>query len=343
MRSTRTRLTRQAERMFGMQVRIYGDARTKAQERAMAGEPALWLSNHRTRIDWMLLWSLALRTKTLAALRIVLKAELRKLPIFGWAMQHFVFIFLVRLRCALASSPPPAHSRCVPTTQQRRAADDQSYVAQILPFLRRTEPEATYLLFPEGTDMSDANVLKSAKYAEKIGVPVRKYSLYPRTTGWTFMFPLFKHSVNAVYDITMFYVDHMPNERPSELSLLSGRMPRTIHIYLERIDIKELSDLDEQALVKWMEQRFERRERLLKDFYENGQLPDGAQRMFEDDQTSTVALIAAFWVALILVACKFALTVGLLWSVVLGGIVCIGYAAFTAFGPGIDGFLMSTL
>jgi lysocardiolipin and lysophospholipid acyltransferase len=82
--------------MFGMQVRVYGDAATKAQERAMAGEPALWLSNHRTRIDWMLLWSVALRSGALSSLRIVLKAPLRKVPIFGWAMQHFVFIFLVR-------------------------------------------------------------------------------------------------------------------------------------------------------------------------------------------------------------------------------------------------------
>lgn len=84
------------ERLYGMEVKIYGDAATKAQERDMVAEPALWLSNHRTRIDWMLLWSVALRTSALASLRIVLKAPLRKLPIFGWAMQHFVFIFLVR-------------------------------------------------------------------------------------------------------------------------------------------------------------------------------------------------------------------------------------------------------
>jgi len=227
--------------------------------------------------------------------------------------------------------------------QQRRAADDQGHVERLLPFLGRTEPEASYLLFPEGTDMSDANVDKSAKFADKMGLPARKYSLYPRTTGWTFMFPLFKRSVRAVYDFTMFYVDYAPNERPSELSLLTGRVPRTIHFYVERIDIKDLADLDEPALIKWMEERFERKERLLKDFYENGQLPAGAQPMFTADQTPTAAALVVFWSALILVACKLVLAVGLLWSTIAGIAVCIGYVAFTAAGPGVDGFLASHL
>lgn len=191
--------------------------------------------------------------------------------------------------------------------------------------------------------MSDANVAKSAQFAHKMGLPPRKYSLYPRTTGWAFMFPLFKRSVRAVYDFTMFYVDHAPNERPSELSLLTGRVPRAIHFYVERVDIEVLADLDEPALVKWMEDRFERKERLLQDFYENGQLPAGAQPMFTADQTPTAAALVALWAVLILLACKLALAVGLLWSTVAGVAVCVGYAAFTAAGPGVDGFLVSHL
>lgn len=86
---------------YGMQVKIYGDAATKARESEMLNERALWIANHRTRIDWMLMWSVALRTGTLASLRIILKAPLRKIPIFGWAMQHFIFVFLVRpLACS---------------------------------------------------------------------------------------------------------------------------------------------------------------------------------------------------------------------------------------------------
>ena len=84
------------EHLLRIQVRVYGDAATKAHEQDMSHDRAMWISNHRTRIDWMLLWSVAWRTRTLQHLRIVLKAPLRSVPVFGWAMQHFVFVFLVR-------------------------------------------------------------------------------------------------------------------------------------------------------------------------------------------------------------------------------------------------------
>jgi 1-acyl-sn-glycerol-3-phosphate acyltransferase len=85
------------EYLFGIRVTVTGDAATKTHEgELLRGERAMWLSNHRTRIDWMLLWTLALRTQTLGQMKIVLKAPLRMAPIFGWAMQHFLFIFLVR-------------------------------------------------------------------------------------------------------------------------------------------------------------------------------------------------------------------------------------------------------
>jgi 1-acyl-sn-glycerol-3-phosphate acyltransferase len=83
------------EYLYGMNIHIIGSPATKLKEKQMRGERGFWICNHRTRIDWMLLWNLAFRTATLHHLRIVLKAPLRQIPIFGWAMQHFTFIFLV--------------------------------------------------------------------------------------------------------------------------------------------------------------------------------------------------------------------------------------------------------
>eukprot|EP00760_Papus_ankaliazontas_P002587 PhM_4_TR11165/c0_g1_i1/m.3024/K13513/LCLAT1, AGPAT8; lysocardiolipin and lysophospholipid acyltransferase len=58
----------------------------------------LVLSNHRTRIDWMLLWCLFARhpQPLLSNLKIILKASLERAPFFGWAMRHFRFLFLRR-------------------------------------------------------------------------------------------------------------------------------------------------------------------------------------------------------------------------------------------------------
>ncbi|KAL4167337.1 hypothetical protein KRP22_012823 [Phytophthora ramorum] len=308
------------EKLFGIQVQVYGDAETKAHESDMPQDRALWLSNHRTRIDWMLLWSVAWRTRTLHQLRIVLKAPLRKIPIFGWAMQHFIFIFL-----------------------QRRWADDQVNLRKLLPFLTSAEPEASYLLFPEGTDLSESNLDKSAVFAEKNGLPPRQYSLYPRTTGWTFMFPLLRSQLTAVYDVTMFYVDYAANERPSETSLLTGRVPRMIHFYLERVDISSLRDKSESELATWVEKRFERKESLLKAFYEsNGKLPDGAKPLFQQDQVPAMAVLVMFWLVLIGAATICGL-IGNLVSVIAAVVLIAGYSISTAYGSGVDGFLIENL
>ncbi|CAH0517551.1 unnamed protein product [Peronospora belbahrii] len=278
------------ETLFGIQVRVYGNAETKAHEHIMAQDRAIWLSNHRTRIDWMLLWTLAWRTRTLHQLRIVLKAPLRNIPIFGWAMQHFVFIFL-----------------------ERRWAEDQMKLRKLLPYLTATEPKASYLLFPEGTDLSESNLEKSRSFADKNGLPPRQFSLYPRTRGWTFVFPLLRSQLTAVYDITMFYVDYAANERPSELSLLTGRVPRIICFYVERVDITTMREKSENELEVWMEKRFERKELLLKTFYEsNGKLPNGAEPLFQEGQGPVIAALV---------------------------LICI----ITAYGSGVDGYLIKNL
>jgi len=42
-------------------------------------------------------------------------------------------------------------------------------------------------LFPEGTDLSPSNVIRSNKYAEKNNLPNYKYVLHPKTTGFVFL------------------------------------------------------------------------------------------------------------------------------------------------------------
>ncbi|GMF31859.1 unnamed protein product [Phytophthora lilii] len=227
--------------------------------------------------------------------------------------------------------------------QQRRWADDQVNLRKLLPFLTTAEPEASYLLFPEGTDLSESNLEKSTAYAEKNGLKPRQYSLYPRTTGWTFMFPLLRSQLTAVYDVTMFYVDYAANERPSEASLLTGRVPRMIHFYIERVDISVLRDKSENELATWMEERFERKESLLKAFYEsNGKLPDGALPLFQEDQGPALAVLVLFWLVLIGAATICGM-IGNLISVIAAVVVIASYSLGTAYGSGVDGFLIENL
>jgi lysocardiolipin and lysophospholipid acyltransferase len=81
-----------AERVYGVRFCLSGDALPPVPRRV------LLISNHRTRLDWLFLWSMSLFAHNGAGLRIVLKAGLKDVPFFGWALQQFDCLFLqVRL------------------------------------------------------------------------------------------------------------------------------------------------------------------------------------------------------------------------------------------------------
>ena len=61
------------EVVFGVRFKFYGDALGPR-------DSSLVISNHRTRIDWMLLWSYFLRTENLHPLRCVQAACPRRVP-----------------------------------------------------------------------------------------------------------------------------------------------------------------------------------------------------------------------------------------------------------------------
>jgi 1-acyl-sn-glycerol-3-phosphate acyltransferase len=59
----------------------------------------LLLCNHRTRIDWIYAgWIYSSLIGVSSVIKFVLKESLRSIPLFGWAMQIVMFIFLSRNR-----------------------------------------------------------------------------------------------------------------------------------------------------------------------------------------------------------------------------------------------------
>src|SRR3989338_6706639 len=76
--------------VLGVRVVISGDP-LPASDRA-----ALFISNHRTRLDWLFLWNYFALNGRLLHEKIVLKAELKGFGPFGWAMQFLRFLFLKR-------------------------------------------------------------------------------------------------------------------------------------------------------------------------------------------------------------------------------------------------------
>ena len=225
--------------------------------------------------------------------------------------------------------------------QSRQWATDKDKLASYLSFFQAQDDHTSYLIFPEGTDLSASNVDKSTAFARKTGRGERKFSLYPRTTGWAFIFPRARARLDAVYDITMFYVDYAAGERPSERALLTGRVPRRIHFYIERFAPDDLPQ-DEGALVQWMETRFERKEKLLAQFYEqDSRLPDGAQPLFEQDRSDHFCVLAVVW--LVFLAQVGFWTWCYPWLVITYGVGIVGaYFVGEFVCGGIDNFVLKT-
>ena len=73
-----------------------------------------------------------------SSLRVILKDSLRSVPLFGWAMQIMMYIFLSRKR-----------------------EIDVPHIKRMFSYLLCTGATPSLLLFPEGTDLSESNKKKS--------------------------------------------------------------------------------------------------------------------------------------------------------------------------------------
>jgi 1-acyl-sn-glycerol-3-phosphate acyltransferase len=124
---------------------------------------------------------------------IILKESLKYVPILGWGMQFFSFIFL-----------------------SRNWTKDRERFAHRLQKLRRPQGKDPntgkevynpmwMLIFPEGTNLSVNGRRKSKAWADKSGIEDMQHMLLPRSTGLRFCLEELGESVEWVYDCTLAY------------------------------------------------------------------------------------------------------------------------------------------
>ncbi|CAL8296579.1 unnamed protein product [Arctogadus glacialis] len=222
------------ELVFGVKVVITGDG-------FIPGERSVIVMNHRTRLDWMFLWCCLLRYSYLRMEKICLKAVLKAVPGFGWAMQMACFVFI-----------------------QRRWEDDRKHMESMLGYFCDIREPLQLLLFPEGTDLTENTRARSDEFAVKNGLPKFEYVLHPRTTGFTFIVETLRKADNldAIHDITVAYPKNIPQ---TERHLIMGHFPREIHFHVRRYPVASLPASSE--LQAWCQQRWVEKEARLRDFY----------------------------------------------------------------------------
>ncbi|XP_004686379.1 PREDICTED: lysocardiolipin acyltransferase 1 [Condylura cristata] len=223
------------ETMFGVKVIITGDA-------FVPGERSVIIMNHRTRMDWMFLWNCLMRYSYLRLEKICLKASLKSVPGFGWAMQAAAYIFI-----------------------HRKWKDDKSHFEDMIDYFCDIREPLQLLIFPEGTDLTENSKARSNDFAEKNGLQKYEYVLHPRTTGFTFVVDRLREGKNldAIHDITVAYPHNIPQ---TEKHLLQGDFPKEIHFHVLRYPIAALPT-DREALQLWCHKRWEEKEQRLRAFY----------------------------------------------------------------------------
>lgn len=94
-------------------------------------ERVILMANHRTEVDWMYLWDLALRKGSVSCIKYILKSSLMKLPVFGWVFHVAEFIPV-----------------------ERKWEADESTMRKMLSTFTDARDPLWLALFPEGTDFT---------------------------------------------------------------------------------------------------------------------------------------------------------------------------------------------
>jgi lysocardiolipin and lysophospholipid acyltransferase len=123
---------------------------------------------------------------------IILKESLKHIPVVGWGMQFYGFIFMSRKM--ETDRPRLAHRMSVLKEKHSGAMSGSPGFDPMW-----------LLLFPEGTNFTKNTSQISAKYSEKANIPNLQNALLPRSTGLYFCLKELEGTVNYIYDCTIAY------------------------------------------------------------------------------------------------------------------------------------------
>ncbi|KAK2978345.1 hypothetical protein RJ640_016447 [Escallonia rubra] len=214
-------------------------------ETVPARERVLLVANHRTEVDWMYLWDLALRKGRLGHIKYILKSSLMKLPVFGWSFHIMEFISV-----------------------ERKWEVDEPTMRQMLSTFKNPQDPLWLAVFPEGTDFTEQKCTRSQKYASENGLPIMKNVLLPKTKGFFACLEDLRGSLDAVYDLTIGYKFRCP----SFLDNAFGVDPSEVHIHVRRIPLTEIPT-SEDEVASWLMNAFSYKDQLLSEFYLKGHFP----------------------------------------------------------------------
>ncbi len=261
--------------------KIFGVA--PAEDSAL--ERDILISNHVLYSDWIYLWGLMDRISRAGEVKIIMKRSLRNVPIFGWSMRYFDFIFL-----------------------NRKWEQDQAHFKKKLKGFVDSGSPFCLLIFPEGTTIHEEARLKSEAFAQKLGIKPTAHVLLPRVLGLWEAVKGLDEGLGGIYDVTVGYSGLKSTDYPESVYSLmglfwTGKAPSQIHYHLQYIPLKQIPRDSAEAFSDWLRDRYYAKDALLNHFYAEGQFPSSKRvtkrlcpRYFWlTTAMSTVLTVASLW------------------------------------------------
>lgn len=213
---------------------------------------AVVMANHQLYNDWFYVWWLAYTANLHGSLIIMLKESLKRVPVFGWGMQHFEFLFMSR----------------------KWDVDQQRIQASMHNLAVHKEWPAWLLVFPEGTTLSLNGRNRTEAFAKKAGRTVPKNVLLPRVRGLEACLRGLDGSIKTMYDITMFY-EGIPEGDYGEVfySLpniyTKNKYPRDIKFHIREFKIQDIPYSDPEEFEKWVYARWGEKDKIIDELKQN--------------------------------------------------------------------------
>ncbi|XP_028042111.1 lysocardiolipin acyltransferase 1-like [Bombyx mandarina] len=237
-------------------------------------EKTIMIMNHRTRVDWNYVW-IALYHATQnpnedcrvckeqlngleepgsvfdiggkSKIKIVLKDGIKNIPAIGWIMQLNFFLYV-----------------------KRNWQEDNNNLNQFVDYYKSLKYDYRLVLFPEGTDLSESNKIRSDSFAVAHNLPKYDFVLHPRLTGWSALCSRLRGTgLASVYDVTLAY----DNPAQTELDLAKGNIPKNVYFHFKRYSIDKIP-YNEEDLKKWLNDRWGEKEISLRKFHKEGNFID---------------------------------------------------------------------
>jgi 1-acyl-sn-glycerol-3-phosphate acyltransferase len=207
-------------------------------------ENAIVVLNHQAMADIAVIFTLARSKKRLGDLKWFVKDILKYVPGVGWGMLFIDCLFV-----------------------KRNWTDDHEHIQRIFDKILNSQIPLWLMIFAEGTRVSPSKIVSSQEYAKKHGFTPLKHVLIPRTKGFVATVLTLHRHVQAVYDVTIGYIEGVP----TLWQWIKGYVQK-VNVHVRRFPIDDLP-LESEAISTWLVKLYEDKDVLLDTYYRNGVFP----------------------------------------------------------------------